>query len=217
MYSMTVMKGNDEEALWTPSRVPTTNTANDGDSNPPPSVPVVMPMSWQYSTIESIMADLRTNEETYTFVLTNFAGCVVGMNNWKDDALSGAKKPSAVMSISSEAQLLLILLNYCKAWEAEANQPPASSSEDTSSSSVLGFKPLYRKQCKHHSLCTQARGNNNNNNSTKDGWSAEGICHFKALMTSINEDQNSDHGKEFETKFQTQMRACQEAQRSRKR
>jgi hypothetical protein len=124
MYSMTVMKSNDEEALWTPSRVSTTNPARDSDSNPPPSVPVVMPMSWEYSTIESIVADLRTNEETYTFVLANFAGHVVRMNKWKDDALSGTKKPSEVMPISSEALLLLILLNYWKAWEVKANQLP---------------------------------------------------------------------------------------------
>jgi hypothetical protein len=34
---MTVMKGNDDEALWTPSRAPTMNTANYGDANPRPS------------------------------------------------------------------------------------------------------------------------------------------------------------------------------------
>jgi hypothetical protein len=85
-----------------------------------------MPMSWEYSTIESIMADLSINEEMYIFVLANFAGHVVRMNKWKDDAMSGAKKPSEAMSISSEALLLLILLNYWKAWEAKANQPTAS-------------------------------------------------------------------------------------------
>jgi hypothetical protein len=212
---MTVMKGNDKEALWTPSRVPTMNTANDGDSNPPPppSVPVVMPMSWEYSTNKSIVADLRTNKEMYTFVLANFADCVVRMNKWKDDALSGAKKLSEVMSISSEALLLLILLNYWKAWEAKANQLPVSSSEDTSSSSASGSVSSLSTGC-GASIMLYTRGNNK---STKDGWSTEGICHFKALMTRVKEDQSSDHGKEFEMKFQTQMRACQEAQRSRKR
>jgi hypothetical protein len=176
-------------------------------------LPVVMAMSLEYSTIESIVADLRTNEETYTFVLANFAGHVVRMNKWKDDAMSGTKKPSEVLSISSKALLLLILLNYWKAWEAKANQLPVSSSEDTSSSSVLGsVSSLSTGSSASIMLYTRS-----NNNSIKDGWSTEGIHHFKAVMTRVEEDQNSDHGKEFEMKFQTQMRACQEAQRSRKR
>ena len=186
----------------------TTNPIENASATPPP--PRVMPVSWDYSTIETMVADLRQNEETYTFVLANFAGRVVGMNQWKADALSGAKKPSEVMSLSSEALLLLIMLNYWKFWEAQANEDPPSSSSgeatsvsgSVSSLSSAGSLTLYTRI---------------NNSSTKDGWSADGIRKFEALMTRVEEDRNSAHGKEFERKFQTRMKAHEEGRRSRKR
>lgn len=204
------MKG-DEQPFWAmdPPSSTTTTTNPSEIASPTPPPPRVMPVSWDYSTIETMVADLRQNEETYTFVLANFAGRVVGMNQWKADALSGAKKPSEVMSLSSEALLLLIMLNYWKFWEAQANEDPPSSSGEASSVSgsvsslsSAGSLTLYRRI---------------NNSSTKDGWSADGIRKFEALMARVEEDRNSAHGKEFERKFQTRMKAHEEGRTSRKR
>jgi hypothetical protein len=60
-----------------------------------------------------------------------------------------------------------------------------------------------------------------NNSSTKDGWSVEGIHKFQDLKVKVKEDQDSDHGKEFEGRFQQLMKARQlsadQASRKRKR
>jgi hypothetical protein len=43
------------------------------------------------------------------------------------------------------------------------------------------------------------------------------ICCFEELMMKVKEDQNSKHGKEFETKFQQLIKDCQTERASRKR
>lgn len=191
----------DEEPIWSPT---STNT-NEDDSNPPPATSG-MPITWEYQTIEALVRDLRENEESYTFLLANFGGRVVGVNKWKFDVLSGAKKPSEVMSKSSEALLLLLLLNYWKAWEAQTHQSQQSEESSSASGSVSSISTasvtLYTRK---------------NNNSTKDGWSGDGIRHFEALMSKVEEDRNSIHGKEFETKFQQMMKDQQTERDSRKR
>jgi len=68
------------------------------------------------------------------------------------------------------------------------------------------------------SLCTPSKANNS---STKDGWSVEGICHFQELKEKVKEDQDSNHGKQFEGRFQQLMKTRQlsadQASRKRKR
>jgi hypothetical protein len=60
-----------------------------------------------------------------------------------------------------------------------------------------------------------------NNSSTKDGWSVEGIRKFQDLKVKVKEDRDSNHGKEFEGRFQRLMKARQlsadQASRKRKR
>jgi hypothetical protein len=61
-----------------------------------------------------------------------------------------------------------------------------------------------------------------NNSSTNDGWSVEGIHKFQDLKVKVKEDRDSNHGKEFEGRFQQLMKARQlsganQASRKRKR
>lgn len=201
--------GNKEAALWTPR--PTANSRTQETHNPPAPVPVEMPMSWEYTTIQRIVTDLRKNEESYTFVLANFGGRVVGVQKWGADVLSGAMKPSEVMSKSSEALLLLILENYWKAWGAneENNQMPESDSTSSPPSASGSVSSLSSTPGSGNSMTLYTKGRG----SSREGWSYEGIQRFIELMSKVQEDRASEHGKEFETKFQTQMRA----QGSRKR
>jgi hypothetical protein len=65
------------------------------------------------------MSNLRTDVAGYTFLLANFGSRVARMSTWRFKVLSGSRSPSEVLSVSSEALLNLILLNYWKAWEAQ--------------------------------------------------------------------------------------------------
>ncbi len=40
----------------------------------------------------------------------------------------------------------------------------------------------------------------------KDGWSVAGICSFEELMEKVKEDKNSEHGKQFDGRFQQLMK-----------
>jgi hypothetical protein len=100
------------------------------------------------------------------------------------------------LSKSSEALLLLILLNYWKTWEAQTYDPQQQSEE---SSTMLGLvSSISTMSIMHYTR--------NINSSTKDGWSTDGIRHFEELMMKVEEDQNSKHGIEFEMRFQQLMK-----------
>jgi hypothetical protein len=190
----------DVKPAWTPTAVTNIDEAttnhDDDSSGPTGSSTSTMPITWE-TNWNDVVSELRKNEPLYTFLLANFAGRVTGMSKWNFDAMSGAKAPAEVLSVSSEALLLLFLLNYSKAWKSQANndpqlQPEESSIESGSVSSIsMASITLYTKQ---------------KNSSTKDGWSVEGIRHFEELMVKVKEDRNSDHGKQFEEKFQQLMK-----------
>jgi hypothetical protein len=97
--------------------------------------------------------------------LANFGDRVAGMNTWKFKVLSGENKPLEVLSKSSEALLLLILLNCWKAWEAQTHDPQQQSEEFSAASGLVSSISTL-------SIMLYTR---NNNSSTKDGWSTNGI------------------------------------------
>jgi hypothetical protein len=123
----------------------------------------------------------------YTFLLVNFGGHVAGMSTWRFKVLSGSWSPSEVLSVSSEALLNLILLNYWKAWEAQT-QADQTTDDSTQTSAVL-------------SITEASAATRYTNGSTKDGWSVEGIHHFEDLMMKVEDDRNSEDGKKFEKTF----------------
>jgi hypothetical protein len=120
------------------------------------------------------------------------------MSTWRFKVLSGSRSPSEVLSVSSEALLNLILLNYWKAWEAQtqADQKTDDSMQTSAVSSITEASTTTRYYTK------------SNNGSTKDGWSVKGICHFEDLMMKVEDDQNSEDGKKFEKNFQQLMKEC---------
>ena len=164
-----------------------------------------MPMSWDTDCIETIVSNLRTDEPAYTFPLANFGGRVAGMSKWRFEVLSGSKSPSEVLSVSSEALLLLILVNYWKAWEAQtlADQITDDSTQSSAASTTT-------------ETSAATRHTKTNNGSTKDGWSVEGIRHFEDLMTKVETDRNSEEGKKFEKTFQQLIKERQGARKRRR-
>jgi hypothetical protein len=141
-----------------------------------------------------VVHDLRGDEELYTYFLASLGGRIAGVSQWNFNALTGAKPPSEVMSVSMEALLLLFLLNYMKVWESQQSSEESSADGGSMSSVSMASITLYTKQ---------------NNSSTKDGWSVEGIRKFQDLKVKVKEDRDSNHGKEFEGRFQRLMKACQ--------
>jgi predicted HNH restriction endonuclease len=161
-----------------------------------------MPISWETQSIDTIVSNLRTDVASYTFLLANFGSHVAGMSTWRFEVLSGSRSPSEVLSVSSEALLDLILLNYWKAWEAQtqADQTTDDSMQTSAVSSIT-------------EASATTRYTKSNNGSTKDGWSVEGIHHFEDLMMKVEDDQNSDDGKKFEKNFQQLMKECNRARK----
>jgi hypothetical protein len=141
------------------------------------------------------MSNHRTDVAGYTFLLVNFGGHVAGMSTWRFEVLLGSRSPSEVLSVSSEALLNLILLNYWKAWDAQT-QANQTTDDSMQTSAVLSITEA----------CTATRYTKSNNGSTKDGWSVEGICHFEDLMMKVEDDQISEDGKKFEKNFQQLMK-----------
>jgi hypothetical protein len=167
----------------------------------------MMPISWNADSIDTVVIELWTNEDSYTFLSANFGGCVAGMNTWKFEVLSGAKKPLEVLSKSSEALLLLILPIYWKAWEAQTHD------HNSSLRNLLSHWDWYQAFPQQASCCTQETITAAQR---MDGALSDGIQCFEELRTKVEEDQNSKHGKEFEMKFQRLMKDCQTELASRK-
>jgi predicted HNH restriction endonuclease len=107
-----------------------------------------------------------------------------------------------VLSVSSEALLNLILLNYWKAWEAQT-QADQITDDSTQTSMVSSITEA----------SAATRYTKSNNGSTKDGWSVKGIRHFEDLMTKVEDNQNSEDGKKFEKNFQQLMKECDGARK----
>jgi len=205
LASQTTVLNGDLEPVWSPT---TTIAATTNDDESPPasdaSTTTTMPITWE-TEWDDVVHDLRGNEELYTYFLANFGGRVAGVKQWNFNTLSGAKPPSEVMSVSMEALLLLFFINYAKVWESQQSSSPSADGGSMSSISMASVT-LYTKQ---------------NNSSTKDGWSVEGIRCFQDLKVKVQEDRDSDHGKQFEGRFQRLMKARQlsadQASRKRKR
>lgn len=205
---METVLSEDEKPVWAPSRTSADATAappNNEDNSPTVGATTYMPMSWDNDCIETIVSNLRTDEPAYTFLLANFGGRVAGMSKWRFEVLSGSKSPSEVLSVSSEALLLLILVNYWKAWEAQtlADQITDDSTQSSAVSTIT-------------ETSAATRYTKTNNGSTKDGWSVEGIRHFEDLMTKVETDRNSEEGKKFEKTFQQLMKERQGARKRRR-
>jgi hypothetical protein len=124
------------------------------------------------------------------------------MSKWKFEVLSGSKTPSEVLSVSSEALLMLILLNYWKAWEAQTHAADDSTASSAVSSITEASETRYTKK---------------NNGSTRDGWSVEGIRRFEDLMDKVKNDRDSENGKKFEKNFQELMKQQSNGSRKRRR
>lgn len=203
------MLNGDLEPVWSPTTVAGASTmvTNDGESPAASnaSTTTTMPITWE-TNWDDVVNDLRGDEEVYAYLLANLGGRVVGVKQWNFNALSGAKPPSKVMSVSMEALLLLFLLNYAKVWESQQLQESSGGSVSSVSMEQSLNSTLYTKQ---------------NNSSTKDGWSVEGIRRFQQLKVKVKEDRDSDQGKQFEGRFQQLMKArklsADQASRKRKR
>jgi hypothetical protein len=206
LASQTTVLNGDLEPVWSPPTTTVAATTNEDESPAATDVSTTnttMPITWE-TDWENVVHDLRGDEELYTYFLANLGGRVAGVSQWNFNALTGAKPPSEVMSVSMEALLLLFLLNHVKVWEAQQSSEESSADGRSMSSVSMASVTLYTKQ---------------NNSSTKDGWSVEGICKFQDLKVKVKEDQDSNHGKEFEGRFQRLMKARQLSadQASRKR
>jgi hypothetical protein len=94
-----------------------------------------MPITWN-TNWDDVVYDLRGDEELYAYFLVNFGGRIAGVSEWNFNALSGAKPPSEVMSMSVEALLLLFLLNYVKVWESQQLEQQQSEESSTAGRSV---------------------------------------------------------------------------------
>ena len=199
-----MLKG-DEKPIWA-AQAPTDPAQANEDDYTVEATPVV-PVTWEHRSIETIVGDLRSDEPGYTFLLANFGGRVAGVRKWKFEALSGSKSPSQVLPASSEALLVLILLNYWKAWGAQANPTDQTTTDDsTQASSVSSIT-----ETSAATRCAKT-----NNGSTKDGWSVEGIRHFEALLMKVKEDRSSEDGKNFEANFQRLMKEKNRGARKRR-
>jgi hypothetical protein len=196
--SATVLSSN-EKPIWAPSR-PRERASED--NSPTVENNTYMPISWETQSIDTIVSNLRTDVAGYTFLLANFGSHVAGMSTWRFKVLSGSRSPSEVLSVSSEALLNLILLNYWKAWEAQT-QADQTTDDSTQTSTVSSITEA----------SAATRYTKSNNGSTKDGWSVEGICHFEDLMMKVEDDQNSEDGKKFEKNFQQLMKECNQARK----
>jgi len=75
-----VLKG-DEEPIWSPTSA-TSMTTNEDDSTPTVAT-TSMPVSWNTDSIDTLVSELQTNEDSYFFLLANFGSRVAGMNTWK--------------------------------------------------------------------------------------------------------------------------------------
>jgi hypothetical protein len=129
------MNGN-VEPVWSPTTVANTAAVTNEDepsAATDASTTTTMPITWN-TNWDNVVYDLRGDEELYDYFLANFGGCVAGVLEWNFNALSGAKPPSEVMSVSMEALLLLFLLNYVKVWESQ--QLEQQQSEESSAGSV---------------------------------------------------------------------------------
>jgi hypothetical protein len=103
-----------------------------------------MPITWE-TDWENVGHDLRGDEELYTYFLANLGGRVAGVSQWNFNALTGAKPPSEVMSVSMEALLLLFLLNYVKVWESQQ-----LSEESSADGGSMHIKHLHGKRHSVH-------------------------------------------------------------------
>ena len=72
------------------------------------------------------MLQLRQNQVHYTTLIDVFAPCIVSNSMWNDDALMAKycgdnqyNFQEHVLTISDEAFLLLVLVNYAARWTAE--------------------------------------------------------------------------------------------------
>jgi hypothetical protein len=114
------MNGN-VEPVWSPTTVADAAAVTNEDepsAATDASTTTTMPITWN-TDWDNLVYDLRGNEELYACFLANFGGCIAGVSEWNFNALSRAKPPSEVMSVSMEALLLLFLLNYVKVWESQ--------------------------------------------------------------------------------------------------
>ena len=205
-FSLAVVNG-DEKPIWAVQR-PTDASPQTNEDDYTVETTAVVPITWAYESIETIVSKLRIDESGYGFLLANFGGRVAGMRKWRLEVLSGSKSPSEVLSASSEALLMLILLNYWKAWGAtQALAADQATDDSTQTSEVSSITET----------SAATRYTKTNNGSTKDGWSVEGIRHFEALMTKVKEDRSSERGKEFEANFQRLMKERSRGSRKRRR
>jgi hypothetical protein len=206
LASQTTVLNGDLEPVWSPPTTTVPTTTNEDESPAATDVSTTnttTPITWE-TDWENVVHDLRGDEELYTYFLANLGGRFAGVSQWNFNALTGVKPPSEVMSVSMEALLLLFLLNYVKVWESQQSSEESSADGGSMSSVSMASVTLYTKQ---------------NNSSTKDGWSVEGIRKFQDLKVKVKEDRDSNHGKEFEGRFQRLMKARQLSadQASRKR
>jgi hypothetical protein len=175
LASQTTVLNGDLEPVCSPPTTTVAATTSEVESPAATDVSTTnttMPITWE-TDWENVVHDPRGDEELYTYFLANLGGHVAGVSQWNFNALTGAKPPSEVMSVSMGALLLLFLLNYVKVWESQQLSEESSADGGSMWSISMASITLYTKQ---------------NNSSTKDGWIVEGIRKFQDLKVKVKED-----------------------------
>ncbi len=117
-----------------------------------------LPMMWDAVSVERLTDKLRQDIDMYMWWAENFWPRVVGQEKWKLDITSGNKKPSNLVTISSdEALALLLFKNHFLSWKgkAESEDDARSQTSSITSSDMSTCMKKYKR----------------NNGSTKDGCS----------------------------------------------
>jgi hypothetical protein len=162
------------------------------------------PISWE-TDIKDIIQKKRTDPELYTWLMDNIGKCIVGIDIWKNDVRTGNKSISKVMTESSEAVGLVLMVNHWSSWgekaKADTTDEDDASSSGTSTNSAASTT-LYTKT---------------DNCSTKAGWSDKGLEYYDQLKKEVKADRSSEQGKEFEHNFKAKMKEQSGATNKRKR
>ena len=174
---------------------------DDSSDNEETNADDTLPMTWNATTVESLVDKLLQDMDVYMWWAEKFWPRVVGQEKWKLDITSGNKKSLDLVTISDEALALLLFKNHflsCKA-KAESEDDARCQTSLITSSDASTCMTKYTR----------------NNGSTKDGWSNDGIAHFHELMTKVREDPASTNGAKFDKLVQEKMQQEVSAARGR--
>ena len=173
------------------------------------------PISWD-TDIKDIIEKKRADPVKYTWLMDNIGQCIVGVEVWKNNVRTGNKLISEVMTESSEAAALILMVNYWSSWGDKAKLPATvnvtTNNDDASSIDTSANSATSTNSATSMTLYTKS-----GKGSTKDGWSDEGLEYYDQLKKEVREDRSSAQGKEFEINFKAAMKEQAGAPKKRKR